>query len=168
MCNIRQFYSTCKYFIFIINIWKGNILIHVQFCNCLSFYVANLKIGKMTFYSRNLIHCTIYIHLFDLSQSTNHHRYLICHNLQITTFNPKLVTVHNLCHFNPKLVTPTWYVERHSDQYSLNILQCIFRTLSIFCTYGYSMLLQFQYIVYILCIYYLTFFMTFCIHMHFT
>ena len=29
-------------FIFIINIWKGNILIHVQFCNCLSFYVAKL------------------------------------------------------------------------------------------------------------------------------
>ena len=63
----RQFNSSCiLYFIFLINIWKGNILIHVQFCNCLSFFVANFKIGKMTYYSRNLIHFTIYIHLLIL------------------------------------------------------------------------------------------------------
>ena len=58
----------------------------------------------MTYYSRNLIHFTIYIHLFDLSQSTNHHRYF---DLSQSTNHHRLFDLSQSTnhHRYPKLVT---------------------------------------------------------------
>ena len=134
-------------FIFIINIWKGNILIHVQFCNCLSFYVAKLlnRENDILFTQPNSLYnlhsfiwfVTIYKSpsLFDLSQSTNHHRY------------PKLVTSITSSHFNPKLVTPTWYVERHVRSIFPSFFNAYFVLCRCFCTKDVIniMLLHFQY-----------------------